>query len=121
MNLTFNNMTFTADGKNLLGPLDENITLNGITCVLGYNGAGKSLFLELCHGMLEPTIGAVEWNGAPAITTRQKRGYIFQHRITLRRSVRQNIALPMQAAGWSHADINARMVEGIMKSGHSIP
>ena len=111
IDLSFNKMSFVADGKTLLGPVDVSIPLNGITCVLGYNGAGKSLFLELCHGMLEPKSGSVNWDGVSALKTRQKRGYIFQHRIVLRRSVRQNIALPMQAAGWSRADIDARMNE----------
>jgi len=53
------------------------------------------------------------WNcdGINAVGTRQTRGYIFQHRILLRRSVRNNIALPMQAAGWSKADIDIRLEE----------
>ena len=111
INLTFDNMSFAADNKTLLGPINIDLNLNGITCVLGYNGAGKSLFLELCHAMLEPTSGSVNWNGKPALSTRQKRGYIFQHRIVLRRSVRHNIALPMQAARWSRTDIDTRMDE----------
>ena len=109
MKLTFDNMSFAADDKTLFGPIDIDLNLDGITCVLGYNGAGKSLFLELCHAMLEPTTGQVKWDNKPALETRQNRGYIFQHRIVLRRSVCRNIALPMQAAGWSRADINARM------------
>jgi tungstate transport system ATP-binding protein len=111
INLTFENMSFIDDNKTLLGPIDINMNLNGITCVLGYNGAGKSLFLELCHGMLEPTTGSVAWNGQSALTTRNQRGFIFQSRIILRRSVRQNIALPMQAAGWSRNDIDTRTTE----------
>jgi tungstate transport system ATP-binding protein len=108
INLTFDNMLFADQDKNLLGPINVDLNLNGITCVLGYNGAGKSLFLELCHGMLEPTLGTVNWNGETALTTRNKRGFIFQSRIILRRSVRENIALPMQAAGWSRNDIDTR-------------
>jgi tungstate transport system ATP-binding protein len=109
--LAFENMSFVNDGKPLLGPVNLDVTLNGITCVLGYNGAGKSLFLELCHGMLKPSIGQVNWNGHSALSTRKQRGFIFQHRIILRRSVRQNIALSMQAAGWNAKDINTRMDE----------
>lgn len=111
IDLSFKNMRFNADGKTLLGPVNLDISLKGITCIMGYNGAGKSLFLELCHGMLEPTKGHVQWNRKSALKTRQDRGFIFQHRIVLRRSVRQNIALPMQAAGWSRSQIDTRLIE----------
>jgi tungstate transport system ATP-binding protein len=104
-------MSFTQEGTTLLGPIDLDVTLRGITTVLGYNGAGKSLFLELCHSMIEPSSGSIEWNSKPAHQTRRDRGYIFQHRILLRRSVRKNIALPMQAAGWSTDAINNRLEE----------
>jgi tungstate transport system ATP-binding protein len=111
IDLHFENASLAIDGNTLLGPIDAELNLNGITCVLGYNGAGKSLFLELCHGLQEPTQGHVNWNGKTALATRNQRGFIFQSRIVLRRSVRDNIALPMQAAGWSRTDIETRLIE----------
>ena len=100
INLNYKSVSFSQNGTNLLGPIDLEINLRGITNVLGYNGAGKSLFLELCHALIMPQSGQIKWDGQPASTTRASRGYIFQHRITLRRSVKSNIALPMQAASW---------------------
>ena len=111
IDLHFENASLAIDGNTLLGPIDATLNLNGITCVLGYNGAGKSLFLELCHGLQVPTQGHVNWNGQTALATRNQRGFIFQSRIVLRRSVRDNIALPMQAAGWSRTDIETRLAE----------
>jgi len=111
MRLTCTSTRFAPEGTALIGPLQMETHVTGITCVLGYNGAGKSLFLELCHGMQTPTSGTLTWDGINAVGTRQNRGYIFQHRILLRRSVRNNIALPMQAAGWSKADIDTRLEE----------
>lgn len=111
INLTCNSLGFAQNNQMLLGPIDLTLELRGITTVLGFNGAGKSLFLELCHAMIDPTSGSIEWNGKPAHKTRRDRGYIFQHRILLRRSVRKNIALPMQAAGWSRSAINTRLEE----------
>jgi len=111
MKLTCQSTCFAPDGANLLGPIDLETDINGITCVLGYNGAGKSLFLELCHGMQSPTMGTLTWDGQNAVDSRQSRGYIFQNRILLRRSVRNNIALPMQAAGWSKSAIADRLDE----------
>lgn len=111
IDLSFENTSLAIDGNTLLGPIDTKLNLNGITCVLGYNGEGKSLFLELCHGLQEPTQGHVHWNRKTALATRNQRGFIFQSRIVLRRSVRDNIALPMQAAGWSRPEIETRLAE----------
>ena len=111
INLNYKSVSFSQNGTNLLGPIDLEINLRGITNVLGYNGAGKSLFLELCHALIMPQSGQIRWDGQPANTTRDSRGYIFQHRITLRRSVKNNIALPMQAAGWTKNIINKRLDE----------
>ena len=46
INLNYKSVSFSQNGTNLLGPIDLEINLRGITNVLGYNGAGKSLFLD---------------------------------------------------------------------------
>jgi len=101
MKLTFNSVCFSQNSETLLGPIDLKLNIRGITNVLGYNGAGKSLFLEICHAMIEPTSGNVYWGTHSAYSSRHLRGFIFQHRVTLFRSVKKNIALPMQTAGWT--------------------
>lgn len=111
MSLVFENTLFQSSGKTLLGPLNLVAEQNGITTILGPNGAGKSLFLELSHGMIKPNAGSVKWDGTDAAKIRRNRGYIFQHRITLRRSVLDNIALPLQAAGWSKKATSRRTQE----------
>ena len=111
MELNFNSVSFRQNGDTLLGPIDFKINFEGITNVLGYNGAGKSLFLELCHSMIQPTYGSVYWNGHSARDTKKLRGFIFQHRVTLYRSVKKNIALPMQTAGWNKQLIKNRLEE----------
>lgn len=90
---------FAADGRVLLGPLDVEVPVQGITVVMGANGAGKSLFLRLAHGLLPPSRGRVLWGDAPAEATRQTRGFVFQSNPVLRRSVAQNVAFPLQAMG----------------------
>ena len=111
MSLVFDNVIFKSAGKTLLGPLRLDAAQSGITAILGPNGAGKSLFLELSHGMITPSSGHVTWDGVPATKNKRSRGYIFQHRITLRRSVADNIALPLLAAGWSKTVIKSRTQE----------
>lgn len=111
MSLAFENAQYSVGGKHLLGPLDVVARDAGITAILGPNGAGKSLFLELAHGMIRPNAGSVSWDNTPADKNKRNRGYIFQHRITLRRSVGDNIALPLHAAGWPKSQIRSRLNE----------
>jgi len=111
MKLTFNSVCFSQNSETLLGPIDLKLNIRGITNVLGYNGAGKSLFLEICHAMIEPTSGNVYWGTNSAYSSRHLRGFIFQHRVTLFRSVKKNIALPMQTAGWTKKRIESRLEE----------
>ena len=70
MQLKFNSVSFCQNGDTLLGPIDFELKIRGITNVLGYNGAGKSLFLEICHAMINPTFGCVHWNGNLAENTK---------------------------------------------------
>ena len=81
--------------KRLLGPLSLSIPGEGITALLGANGAGKSLLLSLCHGMITPDAGTVTWDGEDVVSTRQSRGYIFQKPAILQRSVLQNVEFPL--------------------------
>ncbi len=87
------------DGRRLLGPIDLTLDSGGITVILGHNGAGKSLFVKMCHGLFAPDRGTVLWNGRPATATRQERGFLFQTTPLLRRSVRANIEFPLLALG----------------------
>jgi tungstate transport system ATP-binding protein len=117
MQLKFNSVSFCQNGDTLLGPIDFETKIRGVTNVLGYNGAGKSLFLEMCHAMINPTLGCVHWNGNLAEDTKYSRGFIFQHRVTLYRSVKKNIALPMQTAGWNNKLIEDRLEELLNMAG----
>ncbi len=97
------------DGLRLLGPLSLRLDSPGITVILGHNGAGKSLFVKMCHGMFPPARGVVTWNGKPAMQTRRQRGFLFQHTPLLRRPVRANLAFPLQVAGVPRAERRQRV------------
>jgi tungstate transport system ATP-binding protein len=100
--LEMRGLSYSVRDNRLLGPIDLRLASAGITCILGPNGAGKSLFLSLAHGMFEPDAGSVVWDGAPAATTRQSRGYVFQSTPMLRRSVRANLDFPLSARRSPH-------------------
>lgn len=97
--LTLKGAVVERDGQRLLGPIDLSLDSSGITCVLGHNGAGKSLFLKMCHGQFSPNSGSVTWDGKAAITTRRRRSFMFQGSPVLLRSVAANVEYPLIAHG----------------------
>lgn len=114
--LELQNATVVIDGKTLLGPLDFTLASTGITAILGHNGAGKSLFLKLCHGQFAPSGGAALWNGQPATQTRACRSFMFQTPPLLRRSVAANIEFPLIAQNVPKSKRTARVAEALEKS-----
>lgn len=109
MNGGFKSLTLQAvevrrDGRKLLGPLDFSLTTQGISAILGHNGAGKSLFLQLCHGQFPASSGSVLWDGLPARNTRGSRSYMFQNTPLMRRSVAANVEFPLVARGVAKAE-----------------
>ncbi|MEM7464980.1 MAG: ATP-binding cassette domain-containing protein [Pseudomonadota bacterium] len=77
----------------------------GITVVLGFNGAGKSLLLRLLHGLIEPTAGTVLWAGKPLNDKiRRRQAMVFQKPVLLRRSVIENINFALATRGIRNRD-----------------
>jgi len=102
--------------KTLLGPLDLTLTTPGITAILGHNGAGKSLFIKLCHGQFRASDGVVLWNGQPAETTRRNRSFMFQETPLLRRSVAANVEYPLIAYNVAKPERTARVAAALHKA-----
>ena len=80
-------------GKHLLGPATFSLKCDGITAVVGPNGAGKSTLLRLIHGLDRTRSGEVN---LPDFMGPQQQAFLFQHPILLRRSVQQNLKLPLK-------------------------
>jgi len=80
-------------GKRLLGPATFSLKDKGITAVIGPNGAGKSTLLRLMHGLENPRYGQID---LPTSMHSKQQAFLFQHPILLRRSVQQNLNLPLK-------------------------
>lgn len=71
----------------------------GCTMVMGQNGSGKSLFLKLLHGLMQPTSGQIHWGEYPAAKVTARQALVFQKPVLLRRSVAANIDFALKARG----------------------
>lgn len=98
-------LTFAARGRTLVDVPHLSIPQGRSTVILGANGAGKSLLLQLLHGLLRPTRGEVRWQGreldAPA---RRAQAMVFQRPVMLRRSVLANLRFALRARGVGRAE-----------------
>ncbi|VIO70847.1 Methionine import ATP-binding protein MetN [Bradyrhizobium ivorense] len=103
-----------------LQEIDFAIPRGSITGVIGRSGAGKSSLVRLINGLEKPSTGRVIVDGREisALAGKELRlaqrsiGMIFQHfNLLSSRTAADNIALPLEIAGWSRADIAVRVEE----------
>jgi len=89
-----------ADNR-LLSNIDLEIGTDGISIIMGHNGAGKSLLLRCMHGLLKPTTGKVMWAGKNAAhsDSRKKQAMVFQKPLMFNRSVAANINYVLNLRG----------------------
>lgn len=88
--------------------------------VIGYSGAGKSTFVRLINRLEEPTSGSIiiddeditKLSKKELRLRRQDIGMIFQHfNLLWSRTVRENIAFPLEIAGIEKAEREKRVDE----------
>ena len=88
--------------------------------IIGYSGAGKSTLVRLVNALEPATSGSIRIDGREitGLAERELRGIrlgigmIFQQfNLFDAKTVRANVAYPLKVAGWSKADITARVDE----------
>jgi tungstate transport system ATP-binding protein len=95
--LTLQNVSYRVGGQTLLHDVSLTIPAGRRLIVMGANGAGKSLFLRLCHGLIAPSSGQRIWaDGSPRAP---EQAMVFQRPILLRRSVAANLDYPLALKG----------------------
>jgi tungstate transport system ATP-binding protein len=98
---------FEAGGGVIIDGVSFEVAARRRLVVLGPNGAGKSVLLRLCHGLLEPSAGAIRWT-APLHEVRARQAMVFQRPVMLRRSALANLAYPLAKRGVARAARLAR-------------
>lgn len=88
--------------------------------LIGYSGAGKSTLLRLINLLERPDSGQVLINNQDLMPLNAKQlrqarlniGMVFQQfNLLANRTVAQNIALPLEIAGWPQEQIDQRVIE----------
>jgi NitT/TauT family transport system ATP-binding protein len=83
-----------------------------IVALIGPNGCGKSTFLRVAAGLLAPQRGRITLDGVPVTAPDPRIGLVFQEpRLLPWRSVADNVAYPLEIAGWSRARRDGRVAE----------
>lgn len=111
--LQLRDVALSIDGGELLREISLQLESGPRTIVLGANGAGKSLLLRVCHGLIGPSRGAVEWANATWDGRRKRHAMVFQKPILLRRSVQANVAYALKLMGMAHAERATRVHESL--------
>lgn len=115
---TLSNITVKRRGKLILGPVSFDLGASGVTMVLGPNGSGKTTLLKVLHGVARTSGGTLDWD-APEEETHSAQAYVFQTPIMLRRTVRQNLAFPLQLARIPKAEIAEKVAHWAERIGLS--
>jgi tungstate transport system ATP-binding protein len=112
--IRFEKVDFTAGVTPILNDISLSLAPGVLTAVLGPNGSGKTTLLKLAMGLLEPARGRITFAGRTAAST-QRRAFVFQKPVMLRRTVAGNVAYALRMAG--NAASPARITELLERVG----
>ncbi|MBM3510489.1 MAG: ATP-binding cassette domain-containing protein [Alphaproteobacteria bacterium] len=115
--LVLDSATVAVAGVPILDRVSFTLEAGSRSVVLGANGAGKSVLLRLCHGLLAPTAGTMRWLGPHAGDPGRFQAMVFQRPIMLRRSVIANVAYGLKLAGIAKAERLARAHAALARVG----
>ncbi|WP_049722769.1 cell division ATP-binding protein FtsE [Gilvimarinus polysaccharolyticus] len=125
--IRFQNVTKRyATGQEALSRVDIQIDRGEMVFLTGHSGAGKSTLMKLIMLMERPSNGRIEIGGRDTSGIkrsgiahyRRDIGVVFQnHQLLFDRSVFDNVALPLQVAGYQNSDVGRRVRAALDKVG----
>ena len=117
--LSLNDVCFKAGGKQLIKNFSYQFKVGPRSVIVGPNGAGKSLLLRLCHRLLEPSQGHIQWHGEAEDKSDATfhQAMVFQRPVMLRRTVSANIEYALSLRGLNKAQRRARIEDVLELTG----
>ena len=96
--LALRGVSVEYDGSPVLRDADAEVPARSITALVGASGAGKTTFVDLLTGLVQPSAGRVEVDGTPLPELDLRRwrgmiGYVLQELFLLNDTVRMNVTL----------------------------
>lgn len=108
-------LRYEAGGAVLIKDMSFRLEHGTRTVILGHNGAGKSLLLRLCHGLIEPSAGTLEWEGAGDFDDPSAhQAMVFQRPVMLRRTAAENVDYALRLRGVP-ADERRRLITDALR------
>jgi tungstate transport system ATP-binding protein len=117
--LTLTDVGWAVGGRRLLSGITARFEHGSRTVILGANGAGKSVLLRLCHGLLRPTSGTVRWHTPEVPGAPRRQAMVFQRPVLFRRSVLGNMTFALGLAGVPRAERGERALAALDRVGLS--
>lgn len=110
MNVTFEKLQKSYDGRKVLD-IEKSIIKSGSrTAIIGPNGAGKSTLLKILSGLEQADSGIISYDGN-AEFPQMDATMVFQKPYLISTTVERNIAYPMKLRGFSDDEIEKRITE----------
>ncbi|WP_432360299.1 methionine ABC transporter ATP-binding protein [Sporosarcina sp. UB5] len=114
--------SFGSPNNEIVAVDDVSLTIQEgeIFGIIGYSGAGKSTMIRLLNGLETPTSGTIKigneeissFSGKELREARKKISMIFQHfNLLWSRTVKQNIAFPLEIAGVKKEERERKVAE----------
>ncbi|WP_433205652.1 ABC transporter ATP-binding protein [Dactylosporangium sp. CS-047395] len=105
-------------GTRALGGVTLDVYEGEFLAVVGPSGCGKSTLLNLAAGLMAPTVGQVEYLGAPVRGPNRRVGYVTQKDQLLPwRTVEKNVMLPLEFRGMARSEAKQRAAAVIEQVG----
>ena len=115
--LVLEDVSFVAGDRAILDRVNLTLESGVRSVVLGANGAGKSVLLRICHGLLTPTSGRVRWNAPEVPGAPRRQAMVFQRPVLFRRSVLGNLRFALKLAGVPRARRDERAHTALARVG----
>ena len=103
--INLHDISITLNKKVCLDSINLTIEHEGISMIVGANGAGKTLLLKVIAGLLPINTGTLTSSGFTDQAQTIRQTWVPQTPVLLDRSVRENILLPLHHQSKSHSTI----------------